>query len=172
MANEPLKILLELDSSDLKMGAVNDAIDLAHFTRPLGARLMFTGAVSEELRAKALAMDVPVITGRSRTISKPGLPLFAGSVLGWLAARLLRNRRATWVVALVVSALLFGAAHLPAWLAAAHVTFGLVAGVLVLNGVGGLLLGWIFWRWGLPYAILCHFVGDVVVQALGPRLLS
>jgi len=85
MANEPLKILLELDSSDLKMGAVNDAIDLAHFTRPLGARLMFTGAVSEELRAKALAMDVPVITGRSRTISKPGLPLFAGSVLGWLA---------------------------------------------------------------------------------------
>jgi membrane protease YdiL (CAAX protease family) len=94
------------------------------------------------------------------------------SVLAWLTARLVHNHRAAWSIALVASALLFGGAHLPAWLAAAHATIALVSGVLLLNGVGGLLLGWIFWRWGLPYAILCHFVGDVVVQSLGPRLLS
>jgi hypothetical protein len=44
--------------------------------------------------------------------------------------------------------------------------------VLLLNGLGGQLFGWIYWRWGLPYAILSHFAGDVVVQGLGPRLLS
>jgi membrane protease YdiL (CAAX protease family) len=108
----------------------------------------------------------------SSILEEVAFRLFVMSVIAWLAGRLLRAHRAAWVVALVVSALLFGAVHLPAWLAAAHATIGLVGGVLLLNGVGGLLLGWIFWRWGLPYAILCHFVGDVVVQGLGPRLLS
>jgi membrane protease YdiL (CAAX protease family) len=48
----------------------------------------------------------------------------------------------------------------------------LIAVVLLLNGLGGVLFGWIFWRWGLGYAIVCHFAGDVVIQALGPRMLS
>jgi hypothetical protein len=129
-------------------------------------RARFAGRLNEPAwRPWALAFE-------SSILEEVAFRLFAMSVLAWLAARLLRNRRASWVVALVVSALLFGAAHLPAWLAAAHPTFDLVAGVLLLNGVGGLLLGWIFWCWGLPYAILCHFVGDVVVQALGPRFLA
>jgi membrane protease YdiL (CAAX protease family) len=36
-------------------------------------------------------------------------------------------------------------------------TYVLDATVVVLKaGAAGLLLGWIFWRWGLPYAITCH----------------
>jgi membrane protease YdiL (CAAX protease family) len=137
---------------------------LARYEPALRAR--FAGRLSEPAwRPWALAFE-------SSILEEVAFRLFAMSVLAWLAARLLRGHRAAWVIALVVSALLFGAAHLPAWLAAAQATIGLVGGVLLLNGVGGLLLGWIFWRWGLPYAILCHFVGDVVVQALGPRLLS
>jgi hypothetical protein len=129
-------------------------------------RARFAGRSSEPAwRPWALAFE-------SSILEEVAFRLFAMSLLAWLAARLLRNHRATWVMALVASALVFGAAHLPAWLAATHGTPGLVGGVLLLNGVGGLLLGWIFWRWGLPYAILCHFVGDVVVQGLGPRLLA
>jgi hypothetical protein len=26
--------------------------------------------------------------------------------------------------------------------------------------LAGLPLGWIFWRWGLPYAILCHIAAN------------
>ncbi len=75
-------------------------------------------------------------------------------------------------LSLLTSALLFALVHLPAWLAVAHPTTTLIGAVLLLNGAGGLLFGWLFWRWGLPYAIICHFVGDVVVQGLGPRLLA
>ena len=38
----------------------------------------------------------------------------------------------------------------------------------LLNALGGLLFGWVFWRWGLPYAMVCHFAADLVVQSLGP----
>ena len=85
MAKPTLKILMELDSSDLKTGAVNDAIDLVHFTQPLNVQFYFTGEVSAEVKAKTREMGVVVVKGRSRTISKRGLPLFALSVIGWLA---------------------------------------------------------------------------------------
>ena len=77
-----------------------------------------------------------------------------------------------FLVGLLVSTLAFGLVHLPAWAAATSVRWPLVAVVMVLNGLGGVLFGWIFWRWGLVYAIVCHAAGDVVVQALGPRVLS
>jgi membrane protease YdiL (CAAX protease family) len=98
--------------------------------------------------------------------------LFTMSLLVWLAARLLRRPQAPFVVGLVGSSLLFGLAHLPAWASASHAGILLFALVLLLNGAGGLLFGWVYWRWGLPYAILAHFAGDVVVQGLGPRLLG
>jgi hypothetical protein len=98
--------------------------------------------------------------------------LFAMSVTAWLALRLFKRQNAATAIALGASCILFGLAHLPAWSSLAPVTTSLIAGVLLLNGIGGLLFGWIFWRWGLPYAILCHFAGDVVIQSFAPRLLS
>ena len=98
--------------------------------------------------------------------------LFAMGVLGWIATRIVKHGRTPTAIALGASSLLFAVAHLPAWSSATPVTTALVVGVVLLNGLGGLLLGWAFWRWGLPYAILCHFAGDVVIQSLAPKLLS
>lgn len=87
------------------------------------------------------------------------------SGIAWITARYVKRPGLVFPVALSVSALLFGLVHLPdfSWV-------GLT--VVLLNGLGGLLLGWIFWRWGLAYAILCHFAGGVVIQSLGPRLFG
>src|SRR6185312_11616350 len=69
------------------------------------------------------------------------------------------------------SSLLFGLAHLPAWAAASHAGTLLFALVILLNGLGGLLFGWVYWRWGLPYAILSIFPGMGAVKGLGPGFL-
>jgi membrane protease YdiL (CAAX protease family) len=34
------------------------------------------------------------------------------------------------------------------------------AALLAKYTLAGLPLGWIFWRWGLPYAILCHVAAN------------
>ena len=98
--------------------------------------------------------------------------LFLLSAVAWATARLLKKPE--WAVAagVVVSTALFGAVHLPAWSAATSLSASLVAAVLLLNALGALLSAWLFWRWGLPYAILAHFAGDLVVQTLAPRLLG
>jgi SAM-dependent methyltransferase len=33
---------------------------------------------------------------------------------------------------------------------------------VLVNTAAGLLFGWIYWHWGLRYAILCHFMGGLV----------
>jgi len=90
--------------------------------------------------------------------------LFGLSAIAWIAIRLGKDRELAFRIALWSSAVLFALGHFPD-----PSLTGLM--VLLFNGLGGLLLGWFFWRWGLPYAILCHFAGGVVIQGLGPLLV-
>jgi hypothetical protein len=69
----------------------------------------------------------------------------------------------------LVFALAFGAAHLPT--AAARglpLTALVITGTLVLNALGGLAFGWLFWTFGLESAILAHFFADVIMYTLIP----
>ena len=76
----------------------------------------------------------------------------------WLVSRSSDDRRTVFLGALAVSALVFGLLHLlrpPASLLDATV-------VVLKAGASGLLLGWVFWRWGLPYSIVCHGASNAV----------
>jgi hypothetical protein len=90
------------------------------------------------------------------------------TVLVWLAWVLLQRRRGVpgpghiWL-AIVVSALVFGAGHLPA----ASVLAGpldsvAVAWVVAVNTAFGLLFGHLFWRHGLESAMIAHGLTHVV----------
>lgn len=100
--------------------------------------------------------------------------LFLFSVLAWLAFWLTGHRRTAFWVGLLVSAAVFAVPHL--W-GRPSGGVGLVAvaytGLILLNsGLGGCLLGWVFWRWGLLQAMVCHFVIDAVVLLIGPLVLG
>ncbi|MES1242345.1 MAG: CPBP family glutamic-type intramembrane protease [Acidobacteriota bacterium] len=126
----------------------------------------FAGRLSEPLwRPWALGFE-------SAILEEVTFRLSAMSIVAWLMARMLDNPRRAFNIALAASALLFGLAHLPAWLAVTHASAALVAGVLLLNGLGGIVFGLAFWRAGLPYAMVCHFFADLVVQGFAPRLLA
>lgn len=94
------------------------------------------------------------------------------TLVAWATLRITKNARLAFIAGLVASTIAFGLAHLPAWLAATHATPLLVAAVMTLNALGAILLGFVYWRWGLPYAIVAHFAGDMVIQVLGPRVVG
>jgi membrane protease YdiL (CAAX protease family) len=59
-------------------------------------------------------------------------------------------------VAIVVSAVLFGLGHLPALAQSVALTPALVARTVLLNGVAGVLFGWLYWRRSLEAAMVAH----------------
>jgi hypothetical protein len=107
------------------------------------------------------------------------LRLFLMTLIAWVATWLVRRRagfdgalspRIAWT-AIVLAALLFGLGHLPAASLVWELDAGVVLRTLLLNGIGGVVFGWLFWKRGFEMAVLSHFAADLVLHALVPLLL-
>lgn len=71
-----------------------------------------------------------------------------------------------WVfwLAIIVASLIFGLGHLPATAAITPLTPPLIVRALILNGLPGLIFGWIYWQSGLTAAMAAHFAADIVLR--------
>ncbi|WP_439027291.1 CPBP family intramembrane glutamic endopeptidase [Haloarchaeobius sp. DT45] len=96
------------------------------------------------------------------------------TVLVWLLWRVTgRPERpsptAVWV-GIVVAAVVFGAGHLPAVALETTLTATVVVRTLVLNSIGGIVFGWLYWRYSLEAAMLAHASAHVALAA--PALVA
>lgn len=74
---------------------------------------------------------------------------------------------------MVLAPLLFGAAHLPQAAALGGVLpASLVAFVLLGNGIGGTVFGWLYWKRGLVAAVTAHVAADIVMYVIAPAVGS
>ncbi|MEO8679645.1 MAG: glycosyltransferase family 4 protein [Vicinamibacterales bacterium] len=80
-----MRVLVEVNNADLRIGAVNDALDLAELARPSGTRFILCGPLTPEFCAEAGRRGIATSQSRSRTFSRRGLPLYAIHVLTWIA---------------------------------------------------------------------------------------
>lgn len=92
----------------------------------------------------------------------------------WIGAKLTRTDRpgagVMWT-ANVLAAVLFGLGHLPATAAIISLTPLVVTRALVLNGLAGVVFGWLYWQRGLLAAMVAHFSADIVLHVLAPLLV-
>jgi membrane protease YdiL (CAAX protease family) len=106
------------------------------------------------------------------------LRLFLLSLLAWIGSRIWRDDHGRPVVgvlwgATILSAIVFGLGHLPALSSMGlSITPILLTSTVVQNGVGGVILGWLYWRWGLESAVISHFTADIVILVILPLLVS
>lgn len=99
------------------------------------------------------------------------LRLGAMTVLVWIGTKLARRdrpgARLMWVC-ILLAAVLFGVGHLPATALLAPLTPLVVARGLLLNGIGAVIFGYLYWRRGLESAMVAHFAADIVLHVLVP----
>jgi membrane protease YdiL (CAAX protease family) len=108
------------------------------------------------------------------------LRLFLLTLLAWLGSLVGRDEEgrptlAVLWIATVLAALVFGAAHLPTLVGSGlPLTPILVTRTILLNALGGVVFGWLYWSRGLESAMLAHFSTDIVLHVLwvlaGPLL--
>jgi hypothetical protein len=98
--------------------------------------------------------------------------LFGVTLLAWLGSLVSRDSEGKptppvlWI-AIAALAVAFGLAHLPATAAIGLPLDALVVTrAIVLNGIGGMAFGWLYWRRGLESAMMAHFSADLVLHVL------
>lgn len=70
-----------------------------------------------------------------------------------------------WITNVIV-AIIFGLSHLPAAFKLTQPSSFEVFRVLLLNGIPGIVFGWLYWSQGLWAAMTAHFVTDLVVHVI------
>jgi membrane protease YdiL (CAAX protease family) len=78
---------------------------------------------------------------------------------------------AVWV-AIVVTALAFGAAHLGTLASMTDPTPLLVVRTVLLNAIGGVVFGWLYWRRGIEAAMVAHLAADLTLHVVAAELLA
>ncbi len=94
-------------------------------------------------------------------VEEIGVRLFLMSAMAWVVFRVTNRAGLAFAVALLGSAFVFALLHLARPLPADPTLANYYrAALLTKYTLAGLPLGWIFWRWGLPYSILCHVAAN------------
>ena len=101
------------------------------------------------------------------------LRLFLVSLFVWLTSLIMKTKdgRPTGFgicLAIIISAIVFGLGHLPATAYIVPLTQIVIIRALVLNGIGGIIFGLLYWKKGLESAIIAHFTADIVLHVVTP----
>jgi membrane protease YdiL (CAAX protease family) len=73
-------------------------------------------------------------------------------------------------ISVIIAAIVFGLAHLPGTAVIMAITPPVVLRAALLNGIGGVVFGWLFFRKGLEFAMVSHFSLDIMLHVLLPLL--
>ena len=109
----------------------------------------FYGGIGEEIQLRLLVMSLIAWLGSFISKTSEGRPT---SAIFWIAN--------------ILAAVLFGLGHLPATANILPLTPLVITRAILLNGVGGVIFGWLYWKRGLESAMIAHFSTDIVLHVL------
>ncbi len=146
-------VIIILDSLFTKIGV--DMADQVSFPLWQGFLASFYGGISEEIL----------------------LRLFVMTLIAWILSKLIRskdkvtkNNFIIWL-SIIIASLLFGLGHLPATAMITTLTPLVIFRALLLNGIGGVVFGWLYWKKGLESSMIAHFSADITLHVLFPLFI-
>ena len=83
MKKKNIAVLIEVDSSDTKIGAVNDVLDLARYSRGLNINFSLCGPINSQLETFARNLNMKVIKTKSCMISKKSIIPYLFNTIRW-----------------------------------------------------------------------------------------
>ncbi len=99
--------------------------------------------------------------------------LFVMNLLVWIMMKIKKEKEgkasavSVWV-GNVLTSVLFGLGHLGITGSMTTITGPVVLRAILLNGVGGTIFGWLYWKKGLESAMIAHFSADIVIHVITP----
>lgn len=109
----------------------------------------FYGGIDEEILLRLFLLTLFAFLGKFASHTAEGRPTL---IVLWVSN--------------ILAAIIFGLGHLPATAAIATITPLVVVRAIVLNGVGGVAFGYLYFTRGLESAMLAHFSADIVLHVI------
>lgn len=120
----------------------------------------FYGGINEELLVRLFGLSgiawilTKIWHSQNGNITAPQGTWHAANIIFWTAN--------------IIMAILFGLGHLPTTKKlTGRITPFLLFRALFLNGIIGIICGWLFWHYGLEAAMLAHFSADIIYHVGG-----
>lgn len=131
------------------------AISTAQNLAPIWQKLLaaFYGGITEEILLRLFLMNLLIWIGMKLTKVK-------------------KTNRSIIVASISIAAIIFGIGHLPLTAALTKLTPLIIGRAIVLNGIGGVIFGWLYWKKGLEAAMIAHFTTDIFLLTILPLLFS
>ncbi len=103
--------------------------------------------------------------------------LFLMSLFVWISTKIIKTKQNQptqigIIVSIVLASIIFGLGHLPITASLTAITPIIVTRAVILNGIGGVAFGWLFWKKGLESAMIAHFTADIFLLTVLPLVLS
>jgi len=143
-------VLIILDHLFTRMGV--DMMEEASFPIWQGFLASFYGGIGEEIL----------------------LRLFVMTLIVWILSKLIKSKdlviKNNFIIwsSILISSLLFGLLHLPATAMLTTLTPLVIFRALLLNGIGGIVFGWLYWKKGLEASMIAHFSTDITLHVIFP----
>ncbi|MDR1363432.1 MAG: CPBP family intramembrane metalloprotease [Spirochaetaceae bacterium] len=115
----------------------------------------FYGGIAEEVLLRLFLVSLFVWITFKIKKTKDGLPTGFGV---WLS--------------IILASIIFGLGHLPATAQITALTGIVIIRAILLNGAGGVVFGWLYWKNGLESAMIAHFFADIVLHIITPFVAS
>ena len=140
----------------------------------------FSARMPEAFRSKSgeLALWKRFLAGIYGGVTEELLTrLFLLSAVAWTLGQVWQGPNGTpadgaMVVATLGAAILFGVGHLPAAKALAPLTPLVVFRTILLNAIGGIAFGLLYWQEGLLAAMIAHFCADMGLHIVAPMFVK
>lgn len=103
--------------------------------------------------------------------------LFLMTFFVWITFKIKRTaeERPTVIgiwLAIIMTSIIFGLGHLPITSGLTAITPVVVIRAVILNGIGGIIFGWLYWKKGLEAAMISHFSADISLHVILPLIAS
>lgn len=105
------------------------------------------------------------------------LRLFLMTLLVWVFFKIKKTedgkptKFGIWL-AVILAAVIFGVGHLPTVMTITTLTPLVIVRTIILNAVGGIIFGWLYWKKGLESAMISHFSADIVLHVIPALVLA
>jgi len=149
-----------------------------------GILIVLSGIPFNKFIPESLKLETPVTVWKALLASFYGgiaeeilLRLFLVSLFVWIIFKIKKDKDGKPTVfgiwlSIILASVFFGLGHLPATAQTTNLTGIIIIRAVVLNGIGGIIFGWLYWKKGLESAIIAHFSLDIVLHIITPFIAS